>query len=80
MKNRVVSGLLLTLTLGTGFIAGHVSAAQPHMQAALENLRAARRELDRASEDKGGHRARAIALVNDAVVQVEEGMRFDRRH
>ncbi|MCU1245248.1 MAG: uncharacterized protein JWN02_1158 [Acidobacteria bacterium] len=82
MKSRrsLVSGLVLSATLATGFLAGHVSADQPHMQTALEHLRQARRELDRASEDKGGHRARAIALVNDAIVQVEQGVRFDRRH
>ena len=55
-------------------------ADQPHMQAALDALRLARRELEQASADKGGHRAKAIGLVNDAINQVEKGIEFDRRH
>jgi len=50
------------------------------MQAALEHLRAARAELDKAEADKGGHRMKALALVNDAIAQVEKGVGYDRRH
>ena len=53
---------------------------QPRMQAALEALRQARRELDQASPDKGGHRAKAIELVTQAIAEVEKGMQFDRRN
>jgi hypothetical protein len=56
------------------------SADQPHMQAALDALRLARRELDQASEDKGGHRAKAIGLVNQAIAEVEKGVQFDRKN
>ena len=55
-------------------------ADQPHMQAALDALRLAKRELEQATTDKGGHRARAMGLVNQAIVQVEKGVEFDRRH
>jgi len=55
-------------------------ADQPHMQAALDALRLARRELEQASADKGGHRAKAIRLVNDAINEVERGIEFDRGH
>ena len=79
-RRNLLSTLILFLTLTAGFIAGHAFADQPHMQAALEHLRAARAELDRADADKGGHRAKAITLVNDAIAQVERGMQFDRRH
>jgi len=50
------------------------------MQAALEHLRMAKGELERAESDKGGHRVKALALVNDAISQVERGIEFDRRH
>jgi hypothetical protein len=56
------------------------AAAQPHMEAALESLRAAERQLKEATADKGGHRGRALRLVHDAIVQVEKGIQFDRRH
>jgi len=79
-RRFLVGALLLVVTLGSGFYAGRVSADQPHMQAALTHLRQARESLDRATADKGGHRARAIALVNDAIKEVEAGISFDRRH
>jgi hypothetical protein len=79
-RKSLLSALVLFLTLATGFFAGHASAAQPHMRSALDHLREARAELDRADNDKGGHRARAIQLVNDAIHEVERGMQFDRRH
>jgi hypothetical protein len=80
MMRRILIALALTLMVATGFVAGRASAAQPEMQAALTNLREARANLDRATNDKGGHRGKAIRLVNDAIGEVEAGMRFDRRH
>jgi hypothetical protein len=66
-----------------GFVLPSRASAQerqPNMQAALEALRQARRELDQATPDKGGHRAKAIALVNQAIAEVEKGVQFDRRN
>jgi hypothetical protein len=80
MTRRLLTGLVLALTLATGFLAGHASAAQPHMRNALSHLRAAKAELERADADKGGHRAKAIAFSNDAIAEVEAGMTYDRRH
>jgi hypothetical protein len=72
--------MVLSLVLCTGLIVGRASADQPHMHAALEHLRAARASLDKATPDKGGHRARALTLVNDAIAEVEAGMSYDRKH
>jgi len=79
-RTRVAAALVLCVVLLAGCVIGRASADQPHMQAALEHLRAARAELDKAEADKGGHRQKAIALVNDAISQVEKGIGFDRRH
>jgi hypothetical protein len=49
---------------------------QPHMQNALNSLQMARSELQVAMTDKGGHRARALGLVNQAIVQVQEGIAY----
>jgi hypothetical protein len=46
------------------------------MNAALAELRAARSELDAAAEGKGGHRSRAIALVDEAIAEVQAGIEF----
>lgn len=77
---RFFSVLALLVVLGAGFVAGRASADQPHMQAALGHLRSAKAELEAATSDKGGHRAKAIALTNDAIAQVERGIGYDRRH
>jgi hypothetical protein len=53
---------------------------QPAMERALVALRDARRHLNNADRDKGGHRARAVALVNEAIDAVEAGIRFDNRN
>ena len=53
---------------------------QPHMEAALQALRTAQRELAQAEKDKGGHRARAERLVQQAIAQVEAGMHYDQAH
>lgn len=60
--------------------ASRTRADQPHMQAALDALRTAQRELHEAEADKGGHRVKAERLVHDAIDEVEKGINFDRRH
>lgn len=54
------------------------SADQPHMKRALEHLRAARAELERAEHNKGGWRLRAISNVDKAISDTENGMRSAR--
>ncbi len=51
-----------------------VSVDQPNMRAALDHLRNAKRDLELASTDKGGHRANAIGLVNKAIDEVNRGI------
>jgi hypothetical protein len=48
---------------------------QPHMARALQHLRAARAELERAEHNKGGWRARAVRNVDQAINDTENGMR-----
>lgn len=78
-RRSLLRGLLLVCLLAIGFIAGQLSAAQPKMHDALKHLRAARADLNRATADKGGHRERAIDLVNSAINEVERGIAYDRR-
>ncbi len=77
---RVVIALLVITAIASGFVAGRASADQPRMVAALDHLRLARVELEKADNDKGGHRAAALKLTADAIAEVERGIRFDRRH
>ena len=79
---HLATALVFVLTLTAGFFAGCVTAAerQPHMRTALDSLRVAKRELVAADNDKGGHRAKALELVNSAITEVESGISFDNRH
>src|SRR5262249_50053022 len=65
---------VLAATLTGGVFIGEALAAQPHMQAALDDLRAAREELLAASHNKAGHRAEALRLTNAAISETEAGM------
>ena len=53
---------------------------QPEMTAAIQHLREAQGNLESASHDKGGHRERAIQLVNQAITEVEQGIQYDNTH
>jgi len=59
-----------------GCLAGAAVAAQPHMQAALDYLKSARSELITATPNKGGHRARAIKAVDEAIQETRAGIDF----
>lgn len=77
MMNKLIPGLVLALAaLG----AGPVLAAQPHMEAALAALQNAKSELEKASNDKGGHRAKSIKAVEAAINQVQKGIEYDREN
>ena len=53
---------------------------EPHMSAALGHLRQAKDELERATPNKGGHREKAMQLVDQAIQQVREGERYYEQH
>jgi hypothetical protein len=53
---------------------------QPHMEAALRALREAKRELEAAKHDKGGHRAAALRATQEAIRHTELGVKAGDRH
>jgi len=61
-------------------IAMPSEAAQPHMEAALASLENAKSELQKATADKGGHRAKAMQSVDRAIADVKAGIAWDRKH
>jgi inosine/xanthosine triphosphate pyrophosphatase family protein len=50
------------------------------MEAAREHIQAAHGELEHAEPNKGGHRERAIALLDQALGEVNAGIEFARSH
>ena len=81
MKTIVKTGLgaaVLGTVLASGVLIGEAMAYQEHMHAALDALRTARSELQASESNKGGHRATAIRLVNQAIDETQAGIAFAR--
>lgn len=80
---RLAAVAVVAASAGAGTMyltAGEAGAEnQPHMRAALNSLQTAKNQLQAASADKGGHRAKAIDLVNAAIAEVNRGIAFDNR-
>ena len=53
---------------------------QPAMSVAIQHLREAQKNLESATHDKGGHRVKALQHINQAIAEVEAGMRYDSAH
>ncbi|WP_216907443.1 hypothetical protein [Synechococcus sp. CCY 0621] len=70
------------LTVSAAFLAGAAVASgvaiaqQPNMQNALDSLLSAQSSLQMAAPNKGGHRDRAIGLVNQVIEEVRLGIAF----
>ena len=78
MRSRVLPlFILLLVAIGLVYAQGHHMAIhEPHMSAAYGHLEQARSELERAAPNKGGHRERAMQLVDQAMQQIQEGEQF----
>ena len=77
MKHTNILSILAMLLL---VVSVSARPDQPNMQSARTNLQNAKANLIAASPNKGGHRAKAINLVNEAIAEVNRGIAFDRRH
>ena len=86
-----VLGSALAVTVGTSAIhrasaatsdpaPTSIAEKQPHMVAALDFLAKGRAELVLAAEDKGGHRALAIARTDEAIKQTKDGIEFANKN
>ena len=78
MKRILAVAIIAALLVG-GTI-GICAADEPHMRAALDHLREAREQLEKATPNKGGHREKAIELIDRAMGQVKEGIEFGEHH
>lgn len=76
MRDRFIGAVI-----GFGLCAAAATAfaAQAKMHAALDHLRAARNALVDAKDNKGGHRQKAIELVDKAINQVQQGIDYARK-
>jgi uncharacterized membrane-anchored protein YhcB (DUF1043 family) len=77
-------GLVIGIFL-IGLTFGIVSSAwtaerHPHIRAAQRDLASAKSHLQRAARDFGGHRARAVGLIDQAQDELRQALEFDRTH
>jgi hypothetical protein len=67
---KLVLGTAIAASMGIGYAIG----AQPHMNESIALLQSARGELAAATPNKGGHRERALGLIDQAVSEVRAGI------
>jgi hypothetical protein len=70
--HTLVLGAALAASMGIGYALG----AQPHMYQSIGLLQSARGELVASTPNKGGHRERAIGLIDQAIDEVRAGIAF----
>ena len=73
---KVLLGVAIAASMGIGYAIG----AQPHMEASIGILQNARAELAAATPNKGGHRERALGLIDQAIAEVRAGIAFGATH
>ena len=69
---KALLGTAIAASVGIGYAIG----AQPHMSETITLLQSARGELAAATPNKGGHRERALGLIDQAIGEVRAGMAF----
>lgn len=51
----------------------------PHIRAAIHELEEAKKELQTAAHDFGGHRAEALEAVDNAIKQLRQALQYDKK-
>ena len=78
-----LAGGLVLAGLGLSATGGPARAEEkerhPHIRAAIHELREAKRDLEKADHDFGGHRKAAIEAIDHAIRQLEKALHHDRR-
>ena len=88
MRTRIITAVstfavligLSIYSLGRPAQNHEMAEHEPHMSAALGHLQEARAELEKAASNKGGHKERAMQLVDQAIQQVRDGERYYMEH
>jgi hypothetical protein len=73
---KTLIGAGLAVAMVSGVFIGEAVAGQPHMRNALDALKTARSELEMAEHNKGGHRERAMDLIDRAISEVHAGIDY----
>jgi hypothetical protein len=78
---RKTSRFLRILSIvGLPLFVACATGGQPNMNSALASLESAKSSLERAAHDKGGHRVRALELIDQAISEVQMGIQAGAEH
>ena len=80
MRTSLPRSFVLGGVIATSLCIGYALNAQPHMDEAIAILQSARAELGKAEPNKGGHREKAIGLIDQAIAEVRAGIAFAAGH
>jgi hypothetical protein len=80
MRTSLPRSLVLGGAIAASLCVGYALGAQPHMDETIAILQSARVELGKAEPNKGGHRERAIGLIDQAIAEVRAGIAFAAGH
>jgi hypothetical protein len=80
MSKKSLIVALVTVCLIVGISVSVWAEKQPHMRATLTHLMKAKEQLEKAASDKGGHRAAAVKLIDQAIEEVKAGIEFANQH
>ena len=72
--NTIKTSFVMVVAIAALSLQSVSAQDQPRMRDALAHLRSARAVLAQAEHNKGGHRAKALELVERAIAEVEAGM------
>jgi hypothetical protein len=80
MRTSLPRSLVLGAAIAASLCIGYAIGAQPHMDESITILQSARAELVKAEPNKGGHRERALGLIDQAIAEVRAGIAFAATH
>jgi hypothetical protein len=78
MVKRIIIVLIIGFFFGAT-VGSWAAIHQPHMMAALEALQKAKVELEAGEHNKGGHRVKALEIVQRAIEQTRKGIAAGER-
>lgn len=80
MKTRMMSlAVMLTLLLTLSPASPAQGERHPEIRAAIHALENARRHLQEAAHDFGGHRVDALRATDEAIHQLQACLEYDKR-
>ncbi|MBC5800957.1 MAG: hypothetical protein GIX03_05970 [Candidatus Eremiobacteraeota bacterium] len=78
MNNRAITAIAASAFLVGAAVPTIAFESHPELRAGLNNLMAARADLNKGSHDFHGYRVKAIGEINEAINDVNMAMRSDQ--